>query len=138
MTGHNRKYGQIARRLIRTCPEFEDIKDSGVRIAYLASDKEKTKNRKTVFAECTKVDDKYSWCCEYDFFITVYEPNIEDFTEEQIEILMRHELMHVGIDFEGDGTTFYIVPHDIEEFWGIIDKFGLEWSDTDGARRSPE
>ena len=100
----------------------------GIRIAYLSSDEEKKKNKRIIHAECTKVDEKYSWCCRYDFFITVYEPNIEYFTDQQIDILMEHELRHVGIDYSGKEPKYYIVPHDIEEFWSIIDKYGLLWS----------
>ncbi len=48
-----------------------------------------------------------------DFFIVVYEPNIEYFTDRQIEILLRHELHHVGIDFDGNENKYYIVPHDV-------------------------
>ena len=40
---HNRTYGAIARRLIRTFPEFRDLEDSEVRIAYLSSHEEKQK-----------------------------------------------------------------------------------------------
>lgn len=127
---HERKYGRIARRLIRTLPEFADIAESDVRIAYLSSQKEKKQDHKIVFAECCKVDPKYTWCCLYDFFIVVYEPNIADFTEEQIEILLRHELHHVGIEYADTGLKYYIVPHDIEEFWEIIHDHGLHWSDT--------
>lgn len=131
---HNRKYLYIAKRLIRTLPEFADIAESEVRIAFLSSYKAKVRNHKVIFAECNKVDDKYSWCCKYDFFIVVYEPNIEDFTEDQIEILIRHELHHVGIDYDKDDEIkYYVVPHDVEEFWEIINQHGLKWSDTNAT-----
>lgn len=133
MTQHNREYMNIARRLIRSLPEFEAIADSDVRIAYLSCDKKKTAGRKAVFAECCRVEEKYSWCCHYDFFIVVYEPNIEHFTERQVEILIQHELHHVGIDYDEEGEPmYYIVPHDVEEFWDIINSHGLAWSGPDG------
>ena len=130
---HSRKYRLIAKRLIRTLPEFKDIADMDVKIAYLSSDKDKKKNHKIVFAECCKVDEKYRWCCQYDFFIVVYEPNVAEFTDKQLEILMRHELHHVGIDYGGEEISYYIVPHDVEEFWEIINEHGLRWSDTNAA-----
>ena len=135
---HNRKYREIARRLIQTLPEFHDIAESDVRIAYLSSQKEKKKNHKIIFAECNKVDEKYSWCCKYDFFIVVYEPNVIDFSEEQIEILIRHELHHVGIDYDGEEIKYYVVPHDVEEFWEIINEHGLNWSDVNAKRDASE
>lgn len=127
---HNRKYGRIARRLIRVLPEFIDLAESDVRIAYLSSQKEKKRNHKIIFAECHKVDEKYDWCCKYDFFIVVYEPNVIDFSDKQIEILIRHELHHVGIDYDGEEIKYYVVPHDVEEFWEIINEHGLNWSDV--------
>ena len=127
---HCRKYGNIARRLIRTLPELEDIKESDVRIAYLSSQEEKIKNHKIVFGECHKVAKTYDWCCPYDFFIVLYEPNIAEFTPDQIETLIRHELHHVGIEYTDAGLSYYVVPHDVEEFWDIINDKGLDWSDT--------
>ncbi len=128
---HSKKYRLIANKLIRNLPEFKDIRDTDVKIAYLASDEEKKKNRKIVFADCNLVSKRYKWCCQYDFFIVVYEPNIEYFTDRQIEILLRHELHHVGIDFDGNENKYYIVPHDVEEFWEIIKDNGLRWCEMD-------
>ena len=131
---HNKRYRTIANRLLRTLPEFEDIRAAGVKIAYLSSDEPKKKDHRIIHAECCKVDDKYKWCCHYDFFIVVYEPNVSLFTGEQMEILIRHELHHVGIDYTGDQPKFYIVPHDVEEFWEIINEHGLKWSDENATR----
>lgn len=131
---HSRKYRLIAQRLLKTLPEFEELRTVKPRIAYLMSMAEKKKNKKIVCAECFLVEDKYSWCCPYDFFIVVYEPNVIGFTKEQLEILMRHELHHVGVAYKDKGIDFYIVPHDIEEFWAIIQEHGLNWSDVYAAR----
>lgn len=109
--------------------EFADIIGSDVRIAYLTSDQEKKKDRKIVFGECHKVSPQYEWCCPYDFFIVLYEPNIADFTEEQLEILIRHELHHIGVEYADTGMKYYIKPHDVEEFWQIIEEHGLKWSE---------
>lgn len=124
---HCRKYRDIAKRLIRTLPEFEEIRDTAPRVAYLSSGEEKIKNRKIVFAECCKVDKKYFWCCPYDFFIVVYEPNVETFSPVQMETLIRHELHHIGVDYTDSGIEFYVRPHDVEEFWEIIRECGLDW-----------
>ena len=125
---HCRSYREIGRRLIRTLPEFEELREAGPRIAYLSSGKEKYKSRQRVFGECCKVEEKYSWCCPYDFFIVVYEPNVEHFDDQQMETLIRHELHHVGIAYTDNGLEFYVRPHDVEEFREIIRDCGLEWS----------
>lgn len=126
---HERKYRLIAQRLLRDFPEFEEIKGTGVRIAYLASPEIKKKDKRVVYADCNLVSERYKWTCPYDFFIVVYENNILDFTEEQIEILIRHELHHVGVDYEGGQMKFVLAPHDVEEFWDIINEHGLKWSE---------
>lgn len=128
---HCRKYRTIGQRLIRTKEKFGDIAAAGVKIAYLSSWEEKKKDKKIVYADCNKVNPRYAWCCKYDFFIVVYEPNVEDFTAKQLEILIEHELMHIGVDFDGTDITFYVKPHDIEEFRDIIDQYGIDWSGAD-------
>lgn len=138
MIQHCRAYREIAKRLIRTLPEFEDLRELGPRIAYLRSSKEKRKNYQTVFAECCKPDEKYAWCCPYDFFIIVYGPNVERFNDSQMETLIRHELHHVGVMYTDQGPEYFIRPHDVEEFWEIINNCGLHWSDTDAAGRKSE
>ena len=133
MTRHCRKYRDIAKRLIRTLPEFEEIREAAPRVAYLRSGEEKIKNHRIVFAECCKVDGKYAWCCPYDFFIVVYAPNVMDFSDFQIETLLRHELHHIGIEYTDSGIRFYARPHDVEEFWEIIHDHGLSWSETNAT-----
>ena len=96
----------------------------GARIAWLVSDKAKRNGTKIVHADCRKPTAQYSWCCEYDFMITVYQPNVDYMTEEQIEILLEHELMHAG--WKDDAA--YLIPHDAEEFTAIIRKYGIDWA----------
>ncbi len=111
----------------------------GCRIAWLVSDKPKASRGKTVFAECKKYDkEKLAWLSDesYDFTITVYEPNCEDwyFDDAKYAILLEHELMHVGYDpVTGDCT---LVPHDAEEFRAIIQKYGIDWAEP--IEKEPE
>lgn len=129
MLEKSERYKRIAERLIATEPTLADIRDSGVKIAYLSSDEEKKKNRKMILGQCTKVSPQYAWCCPYDFFITIFEPNILSLNRKQIKILMLHELRHIGIDNDGDEPSFYIYPHDREDFDDIIERFGLTWNE---------
>lgn len=124
----NEQYAEIANELIQTESLLSDIRQSEATIVYLSSDKEKKSKGRTVFGECEKVPDKYKWSVPADFTITIYEPNIVGFTDNQLRILILHELLHVGIEWNGDGTEKYTVrPHDIEEFRTIIDRYGLDW-----------
>lgn len=123
-------YKEIGERLIDTLEEFTYIAESDVKIAYLSSEKEKKTAHKRVLGECIKVEANYKWICPYDFMIVIYEPNIAGFNDYQIETLIRHELHHIGIEYADTGLRYYIVLHDIEEFWNIINECGLDWSDV--------
>lgn len=123
------EYTQIAKELIDTEAELEYIKNSNVQIIYLASQHKKVGNHKKILGQCEKIAEKYKWGIPCDFTITVFEPNIEGFTDEQVRMLLFHELLHVGIETTADGEESYsIVPHDLEDFKTIIKKYGTDWN----------
>ena len=125
----NEEYSKIGMELIKSEQLLDDIRQSEATIIYLSSDKEKKSKGKTVFAECEKINSKYKWAIPCDFTITVYEPNVIALNDEQMRILIFHELLHVGIEYMNDGSEKYSVkPHDVEEFRAIIDRFGIDWS----------
>ena len=97
----NEHYAEIGRKLIETEPALEDIKMSEATIAYLSSEHEMRSNGRPVLGQCEKIQPKYKWAIPCDFTITLFEPNIEDLTEEQIKIVLFHELLHVGIKYDG-------------------------------------
>ena len=105
----------------------------GLNIAWLESTKFKRKNGKITLADCAKINPQYDWCCgEYDYKITVYAPNVAELTDEQIKILLEHELMH--IDFDGEKKK--IRAHDAEEFIEIIRKYGIDWAGPEWLREA--
>ena len=83
-----------------------------------------------VHGQCEKVPDKYKWAVPCDFTITVFEPNVEKFTDEQLYILLFHELLHVGIELDGNEEKYFVKPHDIEDFKLIMNRFGMDWSEV--------
>ena len=126
------EYAEIGARVIEEEDSLIDLRNSQATIVYLTSESEKKAKGKKVCAECEKVPDKYKWSIPADFTITVFLPNVEGFSEDQKRILMFHELKHVGIVFNSDGSESYnTVPHDYEDFKEIIDRYGTEWSKTD-------
>ena len=116
----------LADLVISRHDELQHIKDDQVRIAYLYSDKEKKSKGRLVYADTEKVSEKIKTLLPYDFIITFYRPNCEMLNDEKMEILMRHELKHVGYD--PDKMSCYIVPHDIEDFSDILQEHGLNWT----------
>lgn len=105
---------------------FPDMVRNGVTVLFLESDKRKTGKGRVTFGECVKVGEMYRGLVPYDFLIVVYAANCEEykFDEERYEILIEHELRHVGYKQE----KRFIVPHDTQEFESIIDKYGLHWA----------
>lgn len=125
----NEEYSKIGMELINSEELLSDIRQSEATIIYLSSDKEKKSKNKLVLGECEKINSKYKWAIPCDFTITIYEPNVMALNDEQMRILIFHELLHVGIEFLNDGSEKYSVkPHDIEEFRSIIDRFGIDWN----------
>ena len=101
--------------------KFQYLKD-GIVIRYLRCDTEKRSNGKSVYADCTKVNDKLREISGADFVITFYA-DADDITEDAEKILMEHELRHVG----WDGEKKFLVPHDIDDFRDIITAYGIDW-----------
>ena len=113
----------LGKKVIENNPVFDALKYC--RIGYLYADKEKTSKNKTVYADTEKLSDKMKALAPYDFVITFYEPSCKDLPPEKMEILMYHELRHIGYDaVEGTCT---IIPHDLEDFKDIVEKYGVDW-----------
>jgi len=122
------EYAEIAKEIIETEDSLIDVANSHATIIYLGSDNAKTSKGKKVLGECEKVSDKYKWSIPADFTITVFEPNIIGFTDDQLRTLLFHELLHVGVDYVDDGEEKYSIrPHDYEDFKIITDRYGTEW-----------
>ena len=127
----NLTYQKIAEKLVNSELELLYIKNSNVQITFLESEHPKKNNLSVVYGECEKVAQKNKWAINADFTITFFKPNVKRFTQKQLEILMFHELLHVGIarNEETGEETYSIIPHDLEDFKLIIDKYGTDWAD---------
>lgn len=125
----SKKYADLARKVIRAVPELRFIRDTGIKIAYVESDRRKIVNGRTVYADCRKTPDLYYPFVKHEFIITVYEPNVEDLNDNQVKLLLLHELLHVGIEEHTQEVKYIVNPHDYEEFKYIADRYGLEWSE---------
>lgn len=124
----NEEYAVIGRQIIEEEPSLADLRMSNAQVVFLSSQRRKHANGKKTYAECEKISDKYKWGIPADFTITVFEPNCAGFTDEQMRILLFHELLHARVEVREDGTEIYgINPHDLEDFKEIIDRFGTDW-----------
>lgn len=114
---------ELAQKIIKKLPEMNYINDFNIKVGYVKSFEPKTKSGKSVFGDCRKVNLVYGAYLPFDFIITFYEPNIAYLNDNQLELLMWHELKHIGINERG----FCIEPHDIEDFYNITDSHGTRW-----------
>ena len=102
----NDNYRLIAEQLINSEPELSYIKESSVQITYLESNQPKKADKdKVVLGECEKVADKNRWAITSDFTITLYEPNLYGLSNEQIKIVLFHELLHIGIQWGANESS---------------------------------
>ncbi len=117
------EYTEISQQLIEEMPELALLRAADITIVYLRSEHRKKAKGKIVKAQVEKVGEKYKWGIPADFTVTVFEPNCEGMNSEQMKILLFHELLHIG-QINGTWTT---VPHDLEDFKLIINKYGTDW-----------
>ncbi|MBQ2641295.1 MAG: hypothetical protein IJG15_04780 [Lachnospiraceae bacterium] len=123
------EYARRAEQVMQKHPDVAWIRDMGIRIGFLRSDREKKSHGRPVLGECIKVNDLQKALIPYDFLIVIYEVNTEYLVEWQIDVLIYHELLHVGINNKGD--TYVIRPHDLQEFEAIARRYGIDWADPD-------
>lgn len=120
----NDEYKELASEIIQE--EFTHILEAGFSVGFLCSDQEKKKGYKRTLGDCAIVPERWKPFIPYDFVITIYEPNCVGLSDDQLRTLFRHELMHVGINEKGKP---FVAPHDIEDFWKIIEEKGLHWAE---------
>lgn len=118
----------LAEEVIDEHPDLQWIRRANVSIGYIECDQEKNKASGRVFGECILVKELYQLFCCHDFLIVVYTPNVIRMTEDQLKILLYHELLHVDMS-EKDGRPKYrIAPHDVEDFRSVIERYGMNWA----------
>lgn len=118
-------YTQLAKKLIETEEELAYLREPPITIVYLESSHKKRSGGRATLGQCEKVQEKNKWGIPADFTITIFEPNVRGMSEEQLRIVMFHELLHIGDDF------ISVRPHDLEDFKYIIDRFGVDWADKE-------
>lgn len=108
--------------MIEETEELEYLRQPPITIIYLESTHKKKSKGKLTLGQCEKVQEKNKWGIPADFTITIFEPNVEGMTEEQLKILMIHELLHIDRDYQS------IRPHDLEDFRYIVNNYGVDWA----------
>lgn len=123
------EYEKIASEVIDSIEELHFIKELEIKVGYVKSYEEKMNKGNAVMADCRKVKEIYQCFIPFDFIITVYEPNVSFLKDNQMKALLWHELKHIGINEMTLALTYRVVPHDIEDFYSIIDRLGTRWDE---------
>jgi predicted metallopeptidase len=111
----------LADRIIRAYPEhFDHIELDRVYFCTEVNGKPSGAN-----AVCHKLNKLTSDLlihvgAEYDFIIAFFSDAVDGKSEKWFQILMFHELLHIGPDGK-------LVDHDIEEFVAVLDIAGHRW-----------
>ena len=122
------RYAQLGQALVDTEPSLARVRESHATIVYLASDAATASRGRAVLGQCERVPDRWKWAVPADFCITVFEPNVAGMTDDQLSVLILHELLHVGVFENKDGDEVYrTVPHDLEDFREVVERFGMGW-----------
>lgn len=112
---------EIARKLIAEHhPHLASAK-----IAYLMADKLPPVRGRPRGGMAAKASERERALHGYDFVITINREVWRELTPAQREALVDHELSHCGLSVTGCWT---ILPHDLEEFAGVVKRHGL-WSE---------
>lgn len=90
--------------------------------------------KKITIAKCSKVSAKTCAVAEKDVhFVIEYDSLIWDAMQDDMKrAVVDHELCHAGSDADG----VYIIPHGIEDFKAIIERWGFWKSDVEDFART--
>ncbi len=98
----------------------------GVHIEYVFRDPAAKSGQRIKLAKARKISGLNAFLAGYSqpyLIIEVAEEEWKNMTAAQEKALVDHELSHCGWDVEKNEP--YIVPHDVEEFAGVIERHGL-------------
>jgi hypothetical protein len=119
------------------CQEIGDVLVDAIhdhlehaKIAYIFREKMKTRDR-VVLGKASKADGKLSHFAGWDFVIEINWQEWRKLSDMQKIALIDHELSHCGR--EEDPKTgerkWVLLSHDVEEFGGIVRRWGLWQND---------
>lgn len=113
----------IGKVLIDRLSAHRDIANAS--IAYIFREKMKTRGR-VVLGKMSKADGKLSFFAGFDFVMEINWQEWKRASDHQKLALIDHELSHAGREEDAKGEKKYVLQlHDVEEFGGIVKRWGL-------------
>lgn len=88
------------------------------KIAFLSNSEDMPKSKgRECMAKTFRISARYAFLTGYSHVIEFYPLNCGHLTNNQLTVLLYHELLHIGEEGRIQG-------HDVEEFGEVIDSFG--------------
>ena len=82
---------------------------------------------KTCHGKCIRANGELKHFGKLDYLIEFSKEVWESIDDPTREILMYHELLHVLIKENKGKQQLCIAGHDVQDFYTIIKKYGVEW-----------
>lgn len=124
----------LAESLITRYPELANLEEA--RITYLwAREGGKTRGRSTL-GKCIKASGLPKYFTEADYIIWLAADHCRAFglSQQQIEALTFHELLHAQLDDSGEDPAWKVRPHDVEMFNEELLRYGAWTSELKSAK----
>jgi len=113
-----------ASRMIRELPDFEHLRGHRVIVVWRAGKSKK-------LGQCEKAEGLLQLFAgrNVPFVITIYYDMCRavGLSDYQMDALLDHELRHCGFGEQGEPV---IIRHDVEEFVGTVQRYGLWFEDV--------
>lgn len=101
------------------------------KIKCLFYDKPRRRSGKLILATAEAVSPKFNYLTGIDFIISIYEDVWDIMADQEKRALLDHELNHCFVGENKEGEPVYtILPHDVEDFRVIIERYGADWADN--------
>lgn len=128
---------KMAKHLITSCPELGAARRARIGY-YWAREGGKSKGRQQL-GKCLLTSGFIRYLSEQDFVIWIAADNCRDFnlSDQQIEALLFHQLMHIHFKVDSQGNTSWILrSHDVELFTADLKRYGAWTSELKSAKEA--
>ncbi|MHB8124670.1 MAG: putative metallopeptidase [Desulfitobacteriaceae bacterium] len=134
----NESYRPIAESLKAKFKELEYVPVKNILFIENAEDKRK-KNNSIIYAQISKMPGKWEEIIYqitgkyFEYMLEIFKENTIAMSREQIVALIYHELKHIQLVKLKDGPKVDIIRHDVEDWFNMVEKLGVNWASTKGS-----
>lgn len=133
----NENYRPIAEALKAKFRELEYVPVKNILFIENTEDKRKN-NHSTVYAQISKMPGKWEEIIYqitgkyFEYMLEIFKENTMLMSREQIVALIYHELRHIQLVTTKDGPKVDLVSHEVEDWFNMVEKLGINWAGTKG------